>query len=139
VRERVAAVALVLVVATVMGTARWRNRPWDLRPGDYTLSMAATSGSQTGRSTRGPLTLVATSATDTSPRTGARVAASPPIHWTPLRGWIDADLRAVGAPLCDEATPPSSRDPVFAGVLVLRSEPLGNLEPRVPLGRGRRS
>jgi hypothetical protein len=132
VRERVAAVALVLVVVGVAVALRWMQGPWDrLGPGDYTLSMTATSGSQAGRSTRGPLTLVATTSTDTSPRTGARVAPPPPIHWTPLRGWIDADLRAVGAPLCDEATPPQSRDPVFTGVLVLKTGPDWKLETRV--------
>lgn len=131
-RERVAAVALVLVVVAVAVALRWLRGPWDLlRPGDYTLSMIATSGSRTGRSTRGPLTLVATRGSDSSPRTGARVGGPPPIHVTPLRGWTDADLRGVGAPLCDEATPPSSRDPVFTGVLVLKMGPDWKLETRV--------
>jgi hypothetical protein len=132
-RRHVVAFVLVLVVAAALAGALWfQRRAWDLRPGDYTLSMRATSGSRTGRSTSGPLTLVATSAADTSPRTGARVAEPPPLHLTPLRGWIDTDLRAVGAPLCDEATPPTSRDPVFTGVLVLKTEPDWKLETRVP-------
>ena len=38
----------------------------------------------------------------------------------PLYGWTDMDLGAVGAPLCDDVTPPSSRDPVHTGVLVLK-------------------
>ena len=113
----------------------WSRRAepgWNLSAGDYELSLHATRGSRRGRTVQGPLVLVPTSQADRSPRTG-QIARDHDIRYTPLYGWLEADLREVGAPLCPDgpAPPPASRDPVFPGVLVLAVDPEWKLETRV--------
>jgi len=95
------------------------SKPLDevLKPGEYELVLVATEGSHRGRRVAGPLTLRSASPSDRSPRTG-EIAED--FADTPLFGWVDFDLLAVGAPICFEEPHPSpdSRDPVFPGVLV---------------------
>jgi hypothetical protein len=118
------------VVACIAGLAGaglwWRHTrtSGQLRAGDYRLSMTATSGSRRGNAVEGHLTLVRTAESDRSPRTGEQPKPSDS-RYLPFYGWTDADLSQVGAPLCLDgpAPPPSSRDPVFPGVLVLQLPP----------------
>lgn len=74
-----------------------------------------------------------TSAADTSPRTGQRAERHVDTRYTPLYGWTDIDLKGVAAPICPEGPEPlpSSQDPVFPGVLVLKLDPRWKFESRV--------
>src|SRR5687768_2132432 len=83
-----------------------------LRPGTYTLTMVATSGSKTGATIVGTLWLWRTSPNDRSPRTGELPERNDTLA-TPFYGATNADLREAGVAI-EEApylTPPASRDP----------------------------
>jgi hypothetical protein len=135
---RNAPLLLILLLAIVLlgGTTFWwlgRNaRIWGLSAGAYELSFVATRGSRQGKTVRGNLVLASTAKTDRSPRTG-EIAKDPDIRYFPLYGWLDANLLEVGAPLCPGglAPPPSSRDPVFPGVIVQAIDPAWNFGDRV--------
>lgn len=80
----------------------------EIGPGEYRLTLVATSGSKSGSSSQGNLWLSPTSGGDTDRH--------------PLYGATDLDFKRIGAPM-DEQGPepdPTSRDPVSPGVLVLR-------------------
>lgn len=94
-----------------------------LDAGDYEITFVAESGSRSGQRTSGTLHLRKSSHDDVSPATGERVSEWVIEHRPnafPLYGWIDADLRAIGAPMCDESPhpKPDSSDPLRPGVLV---------------------
>jgi hypothetical protein len=137
---RIAVIAGVIVVCigiAIISCQSWpqRHTSWDLAPGDYALSMVATQGSMVGGVVRGRLTLKPTSDADISPRTGQRSKGFLDTRNTPLYGWTDIDLNGVAAPICPQsetlAPPPSSQDPVFPGVLVLKLDPSWKLASRV--------
>jgi hypothetical protein len=91
-----------------------------MRPGTYKLVLVATSGRKQGASAEGELSLRPTSSLDRSPRTG-KVAQDANFVVTPLYGWSDLDFLAVGASVASGSggdPAPSSRDPVYPGVLV---------------------
>jgi hypothetical protein len=123
----------VVVIAGLIASQTASTPPllWPIGPGEYVLRIAAREGTRRGSVTGGHVTLVATSSSDRSPRTGEKVPSnrSDPRH-IPVYGWTDVDLHRVGAPLCDEgpAPLPGSRDPVFPGVLVLTLDPAWALE-----------
>jgi hypothetical protein len=99
-----------------------------IRPGTYRLVMIATSGSRTGASTEGMLTLRPTSPTDSSPTTSREVRDSLGTE-TPLYGWTDLDFQSIGAPIGESSDPsPLSRDPTSPGVLVT----IGRWDDRYP-------
>ena len=124
----------VLLAACLVGSAQGQRQtgcradtvafrgPGDsLTAGSYTLTMVATQGRRAGAEASGSLILRRTTLGDTSPRTGERPVRSP--HDEPLVGWSDLDFRSVGAPVfpSDTLAPrPTSQDPVYPGVLVLR-------------------
>jgi hypothetical protein len=101
------------------------------QPGDstYELRLIAKGGSRKGKSVSGYLTLRKTLADERSPRTGETAVLDP--HF-PAWGWTDADLRQVGAPLCDDDLHPSpgSHDPVYPGVVILDEDARVPLRPR---------
>ena len=121
---RIAATALVGVLLVSRGSSV--RGLWPLGPGEYVLQIAAREGSMAGNTAGGRLWLLATSLTDRSVRTGriADANRSDP-RYIPLYGWTEVDLGRVGAPLCSDgpAPAPTSRDPVFPGVLVLTVDP----------------
>ena len=135
---RIAVIAGVIVVCigfAIVG-CQWRPQGhtfWDVTPGDYTLSMVATQGSKVGGAVQGRLTLKPTGDADTSPQTGQRAKGPLETRYTPLYGWTDIDLKGVAAPICleDPYPLPSSQDPVFPGVLVLKLDPEWKLASRV--------
>ncbi len=92
-----------------------------LSVGRYSVEFVATVGSKDGARVVGTMTLRLTSRSDRSPRTG-EAAEDYDITQTPLYGWLEADLRLVGALLCRpdgiSGPLPDSRDPVYPGVLV---------------------
>jgi hypothetical protein len=128
-------VILVCIGATIVGCRWWQQNhtSWDLTPGDYSLSMVATQGSMVGKAVRGRLTLKPTSDSDISPRTGQRSKRLLDTRYAPLYGWTDIDLNGVAAPICPEGPEPlpSSDDPIFPGVLVLKLDPNWKLASRV--------
>jgi hypothetical protein len=85
--------------------------------GDYDLSLVSTCGTRAGGSASGGLTLVQALSTDRSPATGQLVAPES-LKTILLYGWTDLDFRAVDAPLCRDEVAPTSRDPVFPGVVL---------------------
>ena len=92
-----------------------------MQEGEYQIIFVATRGSDDGSFSEGRLVLKATSEEDRSPATGEVASDFGPLSENPLYGWVDADLDAVGAPICHDGAepPPDSRDPVYPGVLVL--------------------
>jgi hypothetical protein len=131
----IAGVIIACIGVAIIARLWWPqgHTSWDLAPGDYALSMVATQGSMVGETVRGRLTLKPTSDADTSPRTGQRAKGPPDTRFIPLYGWTDIDLNGVAAPICPEGPepPPSSHDPVFPGVLVLKLDPSWKLASRV--------
>lgn len=95
----------------------------EVRPGEYLLTIVATSGSKSGSSSQGNLWLWPTSAQDRSPSTG-ELAGSYDKNSRPLYGATNLNFKHIGAPMDfagrGSAPSPASRDPVFPGVLVLR-------------------
>lgn len=89
-----------------------------LKPGEYRVIFLAESGSRKQAISEGRLWLRATRPNDRSPRTG-KVAKDFDFSGVPLYGWLDADLARIGAPICSgyPHPDPSSRDPVYPGVL----------------------
>ena len=93
----------------------------DLVPGDYELTIVATRGSKEGSQVNGSVRLLPATSDDRSPKTGES-AIDTLMDDVLLYGSTDADLRAVGAPMCsDDLHPrPDSADPIYPGVLVSR-------------------
>lgn len=95
----------------------------EIRPGEYLLTLVATSGSKSGSSSQGNLWLWPTSARDRSPSTGELVG-SDDTNSHPLYGATNLNFKRIGAPMDfagrGSEPSPTSRDPVFPGVLVLR-------------------
>jgi hypothetical protein len=97
----------------------------DLGEGTYTVWMSARSGSHKGQSTGGGLELTAFKPTPRPKRPKAPEGYQGLVDFQEMRleivawGWTDADLRAVGAPMCDKDSPPSnSMNPERPGVVV---------------------
>ena len=82
--------------------------PIGLAPGDYELTVDATSGTKTGQRSEGRLSL---RRFDTA---NQHLAGKYQFF-----GWTDVDFKRVGAPICASDTPPESKDPEHPGVLVL--------------------
>jgi hypothetical protein len=95
------------------------DRAIALASGECVLYMAADTGSKAGRSTRGLAELRPTTLDDRSPRTGEQAFLPPDL--TALYGWTNANLAAVGAPICSGPLNPApdSREPVYPGILLL--------------------
>ena len=122
-KRHAAVLAGVVVLSSLSGSSP--RRSWPIAAGEYVLRIAARAGSMQGAVTGGHVWLVPTSPEDRSPATGEVVAANlADARYMPLYGWTDVDLHRVGAPLCDDGTPPpTSRDPVFPGILVITLDP----------------
>jgi hypothetical protein len=107
-------IASLLAAQDVFGSA-------ELAAGDYSVQLSASEGSHKGAVTEGTITLVGARPTDRSPRTGEKVKDTRN-RGPQFYGWIGADLKAVGAPLCSGGPHPSphSRDPVYPGVVVVQ-------------------
>src|SRR5215510_5856453 len=92
-----------------------------IAPGTYSVRFVATWGSRAGSEMVGRLTLLPTSKQDRSLVSELSAPEDEVIAAIPLYGWLEGDLRAVGAPISssDTAEPdPESRDPLRPGVLL---------------------
>jgi hypothetical protein len=91
-------------------------------PGTYQMTLTAVQGGKSGNQTSGPLVIRASTCEDRSPPTGEQIENCRNLCMTPLYGWTSVDLTAVGAavPRPESSIPaPSSRDPLYPGVLEL--------------------
>lgn len=86
-------------------------------PGEYKLTLFATSGEKKGAVVDGELRLIQTSENDVSPVTGERVALNEDRSKMPLYGSVFINFRAVDAPVseCDQYW---RVDPIYPDVLV---------------------
>jgi hypothetical protein len=129
-RRRISLLAIGILGLGWGGMTNGAAQSKALQPGAYALSMTASEGSRKGGVVGGELVLVAATLNDKSSRTGER--AKDPGGWArpQFYGWTTIDFRGVGAPVCaDPPNPsPSSRDPVYPGVLVI-SVPYGPKGP----------
>jgi len=105
---------------------------WDVTPGDYTLSMVEPRF-EGGRGGAGTFDLENLRAMLILRHKQASGQGALETRYTPLYGWTDIDLKGVAAPICleDPYPLPSSQDPVFPGVLVLKLDPEWKLASRV--------
>ena len=85
----------------------------ELAPGEYTLTLQATTGRHSGRSAVGRLHLEPAIA-------GQRDAIT-------LWGWTDLDFAEVDAPMLDGSSSPLSHDPRSPGVVVVGPGPCSSL------------
>ena len=98
------------------------ERTFDLAPGVYRVTLKALTGGQAGRHSSGLLHLNRSTCDDRSPETGQTIKNCRYLCLTPLYGWTDLDLSAVGAVVAGSgsaAPSPSSRDPFRPGVIEL--------------------
>ena len=96
-----------------------------LDPGTYRLTLRALEGRQAGHQVSGLLNLRAATCEDRSEQTAERIESCESLCLTPIYGWTNVDLRAIGAAVSSPgstAPDPSSRDPLHPGVL----EVMGN-------------
>ena len=92
-----------------------------LLPGTYEIRLIAARGSKSGNAVVGTLWLERTSRDDVSPITNQSPAKTEDLTKIPLFGSLDADFRAIGAPVWSgdaDAPDSTSRDPIRPGVLV---------------------
>jgi len=103
--------------------------------GDYELTLTAECGSRAGVSAHGRLALARARRTDASPRTG-ETAPEFEDRKVLLYGWTDLDFGAVGAIVYGTpAPPPTSRDPIYPGVLVVATSWFLQIDPALSLPR----
>lgn len=88
------------------------------------MTLVANKGRKKGQHVTGSLELYKTSSSDHSPRTGEKAYGD--VKKNPLYGATDVDFSIVWAPVTnnpeDIEPVPTSLDPVFPGVLVIREE-----------------
>src|SRR5437016_2477311 len=95
--------------------------PLPVQSGNYELNLIATEGPKKGARATGYLSLWPTAVDDQSPATGQRAVQTDTLR-QPLYGAVQLDFDRVAAPVVSGQphTPdPTSRDPVYPGVLVL--------------------
>ena len=88
---------------------------FDLKPGEYEVTLVSTFGKKKGATASRKLTLITATKQDISPKTGKRVYEVENLDNTPLYGSVGIEFSVVNAPVFDLS---KIVDPVYPDVLV---------------------